>query len=87
MTVISNALAETTNGLYKTELIYPQGTFEGIVDLEWATLSCVDWFNRRRLHGALGMIPPAEFEANHYALKEAKLLASHPLDQDESSLS
>ena len=43
----------------KTELVYPHGTFEGIVDLEWAILSYVDWFNRRRLHGALGMIPPA----------------------------
>lgn len=34
-----NALAEGTNGLYKTELVYPLGPFEGIVDLEWATLS------------------------------------------------
>jgi putative transposase len=34
-----NALVEATNGLYNTELVYPHGTFEGIVDLEWATLS------------------------------------------------
>jgi putative transposase len=33
---------------------------------EYATLEYVDWFNRRRLHGALGMIPPVEFEAIHY---------------------
>ncbi len=48
---------------------------------------CVDWFNRRRLHGALGMIPPAEFEANYYATEEAKLRASGSLGQDQSTLS
>jgi putative transposase len=27
----------------------------------------VDWFNHRRLHGELGLIPPAEYETNHWA--------------------
>ena len=26
-----------------------------------------DWFNDRRLHSELGDIPPAEFEAEHFA--------------------
>jgi len=60
-----NALAETTNGLYKTELIYgPDATpWKTIGDVELATLGWVHWFNEQRLHGYLGDIPPAEFEA------------------------
>ena len=34
--------------------------------MEYATLEYVDWFNHRRLHGELGMMPPAEFEAALY---------------------
>ena len=32
-----------------------------------ATLEWVDWFNHRRLFGALGYVPPAEYEASRYA--------------------
>ena len=59
-----NALAETVNGLYKTELIYRRGPWRGCEDLELATLTWVDWFNHRRLYGALGYVPPAEYEAS-----------------------
>ena len=62
-----NALAETVNGLYKTEMVYRRGPFGGVDDLEWATLLYVDWFNNRRIHGSIGMITPAEFERNYYA--------------------
>jgi hypothetical protein len=58
-----NALAESFNGLYKAELIRHTGPWRGLDDVEYATLEYVDWFNHRRLHGALGMIPPAQFEA------------------------
>ena len=61
-----NALAESFNGLYKTELIRHCGPWRGLEDVEYATLEYVDWFNHRRLHGELGMITPAEFEAAHY---------------------
>ena len=61
-----NALAETTVGLYKAELIHPRGPWTGANDLSIATLEYVDWFNHRRLHGAIGMIPPAEYEATYY---------------------
>jgi putative transposase len=59
-----NALAESFNGLYKAELIRHRGPWSGLDDVEHATLEYVDWFNHRRLHGELGMIPPAEFEAS-----------------------
>ena len=61
-----NALAESFNGLYKTELIRHRGPWRGLDDVEHATLDYVDWFNHRRLHGELGMVPPSEFEALYY---------------------
>ena len=63
----TNALAESFNGLYKAEMVRPPGPFNGIETFEWQTLLWVDWYNNRRLHGALGMVPPAEFERDHYA--------------------
>lgn len=62
-----NALAESFNGLYKAELIYHEGPWKGIEDVEWATLTYVDWFNNKRLHGEIGMVTPAMFEAAYYA--------------------
>ena len=61
-----NALAESTIGLYKTELIRRQGPWRCIDDVELATLEWIDWFNHRRLHSATGDLPPAEYEENHY---------------------
>ncbi len=61
-----NALAESINGLYKTELVRNRGPWRGLDDLELATLEWVDWFNHRRLFEDHGRIPPAEFEANYY---------------------
>ncbi len=60
-----NALAETINGLYKTELIHKQ-SWKSREAVELATLTWVDWFNHRRLLGSIGNIPPAEAEANYY---------------------
>jgi len=65
-----NALVESFNGLYKWELIYSQGPWAGLEDVEWATLSYVDWFNQRRLHGEItqdpGYTTPSAFEAAYY---------------------
>lgn len=44
-----NALAETTNGLHKTELIRRRGPWKTLGQVEIATLEWVDWFNHRRL--------------------------------------
>lgn len=70
-----NALAESFIGLYKAELIHRRGPWKGVEDVEWATLTYVDWFNQRRLHGEIGMIPPAEFEENYYRQTEPAALA------------
>ena len=64
-----NALAETVNGLYKTELIRgpDQGPWRTIDDVELATLGWVHWYNTERLHGYLDDVPPVEYEEAHYA--------------------
>lgn len=61
-----NALAETINGLYKTELIRKRGPWRNVDEVEFATLEWVDWFNNRRLLQPIGDIPPAEYEAMYY---------------------
>jgi putative transposase len=58
-----NALAESTIGLYKTELIRRQGPWRGCDQVELATLEWVDWYNHRRPHTAAADLPPADFEA------------------------
>ena len=44
-----NALAETINGLYKTEFIHRRGPWRGFEAVEYDALELVDWFNDRRL--------------------------------------
>ena len=61
-----NALAETVIGLFKTEEIYRRGPWKGLEDVEFATLEWVAWYNRSRLLGPLGYVPPAEFEQAYH---------------------
>jgi putative transposase len=65
-----NALAESFNGLYKWELIHRRGPWSGLDDVEFATMTYVDWFNHRRLHGTItagaGYTTPARHEADYY---------------------
>jgi len=61
-----NALAETINGLYKTEVIHRRGPWRSIEAVEFATLEWVDWFNNKRLLGSIGFVSPAEFESAYY---------------------
>ena len=71
-----NALAESVNGLYKTELIRAKGPWRTADAVELATAAWVAWWNAERLHGACGDIPPAEFEAAyHQRLQEATAAA------------
>ena len=68
-----NALAETTNGLYKTECVYGPDAprpWEDVDELELATLGWVHWFNEHRLHRHCDDMPPAEFEAAFYAAQQ-----------------
>ncbi len=61
-----NALAETINGLYKTEVIHRRGPWKTKAAVELATLEWVSWFNHQRLLESIGDIPPAEAEERYY---------------------
>jgi putative transposase len=61
-----NALAETINGLYKTEVIHRKGPWRVLDPVEYATLEWVDWFNHRRLLEPIGDIPQVELEQAYY---------------------
>lgn len=61
-----NALAESVNGLYKAEVIHRRA-WTGHDDVEMATLDWVEWYNTRRLHSALGMAPPCDYEQAYHA--------------------
>lgn len=73
-----NALAETINGLYKTEVIrHPsKGPWKTIDEVEYATLEWVDWFNNRRILKPIGNIPPAEFEKQYYEQSEGSAMVA-----------
>ena len=60
-----NALAETINGLYKAEVIHRRGPWRSFEAVEFATLTWVDWSNKRRLLEPIGNIPPAEAEERY----------------------
>ncbi len=71
-----NALAETINGLYKTEVIRRRGPWKNIDEVEYATLEWVDWFNNRQLLEPIGNVPPAEYEMMYYRqLEESTMVA------------
>ena len=73
-TSYDNALAETVNAMFKTELLRNPaalemngGPWKGLTDLEAAIGAWVEWFNERRLHGELTYCTPTEVEAAYYA--------------------
>ena len=72
-----NALAESTIGSYKTELINRCGPWRGVDRVEIETLGWVDWYNHRRLYEACGDIPPAELETAYYSQNTALAEAGH----------
>lgn len=60
-----NALAETTIGPFKTEVIARREPWRTLTQVEAALaewVEWVDWYNHRRLHEACGDIPPVEYE-------------------------
>ena len=68
-----NAMAQALNSLYKAErtrnpVIRPKGGWKSVTDIEIAVAEYVDWFNHRRLHDKIGLVPPAEFDAKHWAI-------------------
>jgi len=71
-----NALAESINGLYKTELIHRRGPWKNVDAVEYATLEWVDWFNNRRLLESIGNVPPVEFEQAYYEQLDGQVMAA-----------
>ena len=72
MTTRNNALAETTVGSFKNELIradspFRRGKLNTLGDVEYITADYVAWYNQQRLMHRLGRIPPAEAEARYYS--------------------
>ena len=68
-----NALAESTIGLYKTELIH-RGPWRDLDHTTFATLEYIDWYNHRRLHR--GITPnqtyttPADHETTYHQTRK-----------------
>ena len=64
-----NALAESVNSLFKTELVRgpQQGPWKTVDDVELATLGWVHWWNTHRIHGYLDDLSPEEFETAYAA--------------------
>jgi hypothetical protein len=67
-----------SNSLFKAELVRNKGPWKSIDDLEIAVADGapptkwgnIDWFNHRRLHGEIGLVPPAEHEDDFYRYKD-----------------
>ncbi len=56
-------MAEAFNSLFKAELVRNKGPWRSIDDLEIAVAEYVDWFDHRRLHGEIGLVPSVEYKA------------------------
>ena len=68
-----NALAEAFNSLFKAELVRNRGPWQSINDLEIAVAEYIDWYNHRRLHSEIGLLPPVEYETRHRTAAPAAL--------------
>jgi putative transposase len=64
-----NALAESQIGIYKTELIRPEGPWRDLEHVEIETLHWVDWFNTERPHESIDDLTPIQAEQVHYAAR------------------
>lgn len=67
-----NAMAESADGAYKTELVWRRKPFQDLRDLELATFRWVSWWNSKRLHRSLGYRTPEQTETEYYANQAAK---------------
>ena len=73
-----NAMAEAFNSLFKAELVRNNGPWRSIDDLEIAVAEYIDWYNFRRLHGEIGLVPPVEYETQH----RSTTLPEHPAPRE-----
>ena len=75
-------MAEAFNSLFKAELVRNRGPWRGSDDLEIAVAEYIDWFNNKRLHGEIGLVPPAEYEAAHRARPTPTTLPEQPAQRE-----
>jgi transposase InsO family protein len=61
---IDNAVAESMYNIVKTEFAYGED-FADLDELELKWFDYVNWYNNIRIHGTLGYVSPAEYEAMH----------------------
>ena len=64
-------------------MIHRKGPWRHLEAVEFATLAWVDWFNTRRLLEPIGYVPPAEYEAQYYALASQGGARRHPDPDNE----
>ena len=67
-----NAMAESADGAYKTELVWRRKPFADLKDLELATFRWVSWWNSKRLHQSLGYRTPEAVETEYHANQAAQ---------------
>ena len=46
---------------FRAKLVRNKGPWRSIDDLEISVAEYIHWFNHRRLHGEIGLVPPVEF--------------------------
>ena len=67
-----NAMAESADGAYKTELVWRRKPFADLKDLELATFRWVSWRNSKRLHQSLGYRTPEAVETEYHQHQAAQ---------------
>ena len=67
-----NAMAESADGAYKTELVWRRRPFADLKDLELATFRWVSWWNSKRLHQSLGYRTPEAVETEYHQHQAAQ---------------
>lgn len=70
-----NSLAESINGLYKTELIKPRRPWRNAAQVSAETAGYIDWFNNKRLYEYCGDMPPAKLEELYYCRRDGNEVA------------
>jgi len=58
------------------ELIRQRGPWRNLEEVEYATLTWVNWFNHHRLLEPIGDVPPAELEEGYYQQLEESAQAA-----------
>ncbi|WP_143222432.1 integrase core domain-containing protein, partial [Actinomyces denticolens] len=80
------------NSLYKAELIRNRhyldanGPWQGIDDVEFATVEWVHWFNTVRPHSTIGMHAPIEHEQAYTPPEDTDTIAEPETEPDSEAL-